>query len=184
MGRVSSEGTHWCFPAPKSWFDLSFVSSSCNTVLRTVWFGFRSRESLTGSGEDGCRCRKRVEGPRGFLREEGRRRDERQPAKNRWIFCFPCVHPSIFSVNHDPTTNPRLSFRSTFSFVRCSFIVCAFSLGVQAWLTEIHEYAQQDVVVMLLGNKVRPRCQRVGRPADRWTHGGREGEVRVEGGGV
>lgn len=25
----------------------------------------------------------------------------------------------------------------------------------QAWLTEIHEYAQKDVVIMLLGNKVR-----------------------------
>lgn len=24
----------------------------------------------------------------------------------------------------------------------------------QAWLTEIHEYAQKDVVIMLLGNKV------------------------------
>lgn len=28
-------------------------------------------------------------------------------------------------------------------------------LHFQAWLTEIHEYAQQDVVIMLLGNKVR-----------------------------
>lgn len=26
---------------------------------------------------------------------------------------------------------------------------------LQAWLTEIHEYAQSDVVIMLLGNKVR-----------------------------
>ncbi|NXJ04739.1 RAB26 protein, partial [Odontophorus gujanensis] len=26
--------------------------------------------------------------------------------------------------------------------------------NIQAWLTEIHEYAQQDVVLMLLGNKV------------------------------
>lgn len=25
---------------------------------------------------------------------------------------------------------------------------------MQAWLTEIHEYAQKDVVIMLLGNKV------------------------------
>lgn len=78
---------------------------------------------------------------------------------------------------------PSLDFSS--SFVRCSFIICAFSLGVQAWLTEIHEYAQQDVVVMLLGNKVRPRCQRVGRPADRWTHGGREeGVVEWRQGGL
>lgn len=35
----------------------------------------------------------------------------------------------------------------------------ALSSHLQAWLTEIHEYAQQDVVVMLLGNKVRPRRQ-------------------------
>lgn len=28
----------------------------------------------------------------------------------------------------------------------------------QAWLTEIHEYAQSDVVIMLLGNKVRGTC--------------------------
>lgn len=28
-------------------------------------------------------------------------------------------------------------------------------LPFQAWLTEIHEYAKQDVVLMLLGNKVR-----------------------------
>ena len=28
------------------------------------------------------------------------------------------------------------------------------SLHLQAWLTEIHEYTQQDVVLMLLGNKV------------------------------
>lgn len=27
--------------------------------------------------------------------------------------------------------------------------------ALQAWLTEIHEYAQKDVVIMLLGNKVR-----------------------------
>uniref|UniRef100_A0A8B9KDQ2 RAB37, member RAS oncogene family n=1 Tax=Astyanax mexicanus TaxID=7994 RepID=A0A8B9KDQ2_ASTMX len=27
--------------------------------------------------------------------------------------------------------------------------------NIRAWLTEIHEYAQKDVVIMLLGNKVR-----------------------------
>lgn len=87
---------------------------------------------------------------------------------------FPAsIHPSS-SITRDPSTKPRLFLRSASSFVCCPFIICAFSLGVQAWLTEIHEYAQQDVVVMLLGNKVRPRCQRVERPADRWTHGGRE----------
>ncbi|NWU64404.1 RAB37 protein, partial [Pterocles burchelli] len=26
--------------------------------------------------------------------------------------------------------------------------------NIRAWLTEIHEYAQKDVVIMLLGNKV------------------------------
>lgn len=31
------------------------------------------------------------------------------------------------------------------------FVLCHY----QAWLTEIHEYAQQDVVLMLLGNKAR-----------------------------
>uniref|UniRef100_G3PB72 small monomeric GTPase n=1 Tax=Gasterosteus aculeatus aculeatus TaxID=481459 RepID=G3PB72_GASAC len=31
--------------------------------------------------------------------------------------------------------------------------------NIQAWLTEIHEYAQQDVVLMLLGNKVRDRVK-------------------------
>lgn len=41
----------------------------------------------------------------------------------------------------------------------------------QAWLTEIHEYAQQDVVVMLLGNKVRTFLPMW---ADVWTDGLRE----------
>lgn len=31
----------------------------------------------------------------------------------------------------------------------CRSVLCCD----QAWLTEIHEYAQQDVVLMLLGNK-------------------------------
>ncbi|NWW30236.1 RAB37 protein, partial [Panurus biarmicus] len=26
--------------------------------------------------------------------------------------------------------------------------------NIRAWLTEIHEYAQKDVIIMLLGNKV------------------------------
>uniref|UniRef100_A0A3B1J1D7 RAB26, member RAS oncogene family n=1 Tax=Astyanax mexicanus TaxID=7994 RepID=A0A3B1J1D7_ASTMX len=36
-----------------------------------------------------------------------------------------------------------------------AFIVLSpsLSLSLQAWLSEIHEYAQQDVVLMLLGNK-------------------------------
>uniref|UniRef100_A0A3B5L8E5 RAB37, member RAS oncogene family n=1 Tax=Xiphophorus couchianus TaxID=32473 RepID=A0A3B5L8E5_9TELE len=32
--------------------------------------------------------------------------------------------------------------------------------NIRAWLTEIHEYAHTDVVIMLLGNKVRRRCLR------------------------
>lgn len=37
----------------------------------------------------------------------------------------------------------------------------SLAVSLQAWLTEIHEYAQQDVVLMLLGNKVSPAqlCQ-------------------------
>ncbi|KAG5853559.1 ras-related protein Rab-26 [Anguilla anguilla] len=35
--------------------------------------------------------------------------------------------------------------------------------NIQAWLTEIHEYAQQDVVLMLLGNKADSTHQRVVR---------------------
>lgn len=38
-----------------------------------------------------------------------------------------------------------------------SVFVC---LLLQAWLTEIHEYAQSNVVIMLLGNKVRGNCLR------------------------
>uniref|UniRef100_A0A672UPW8 RAB37, member RAS onco family n=210 Tax=Neognathae TaxID=8825 RepID=A0A672UPW8_STRHB len=30
--------------------------------------------------------------------------------------------------------------------------------NIRAWLTEIHEYAQKDVVIMLLGNKVCAGC--------------------------
>lgn len=33
--------------------------------------------------------------------------------------------------------------------------------NIQAWLTEIHEYAQQDVVLMLLGNKADSTHERV-----------------------
>jgi len=32
--------------------------------------------------------------------------------------------------------------------------VCCMCIAMQAWLTEIYEYAQKDVVIMLLGNKV------------------------------
>ena len=40
--------------------------------------------------------------------------------------------------------------------IYCFWMVLRFWLfSPQAWLTEIHEYAQQDVVLMLLGNKAR-----------------------------
>lgn len=35
-------------------------------------------------------------------------------------------------------------------------LTLCLAVSLQAWLTEIHEYAQQDVVLMLLGNKVSP----------------------------
>lgn len=35
--------------------------------------------------------------------------------------------------------------------------VCVFPT-LKAWLAEIHEYAQKDVVIMLLGNKVSKAC--------------------------
>ncbi|XP_032443705.1 ras-related protein Rab-26-like isoform X2 [Xiphophorus hellerii] len=38
--------------------------------------------------------------------------------------------------------------------------------NIQAWLTEIHEYAQQDVVLMLLGNKADATHNRVVKRED------------------
>ncbi|TMS15185.1 Ras-related protein Rab-26 [Larimichthys crocea] len=38
--------------------------------------------------------------------------------------------------------------------------------NIQAWLTEIHEYAQQDVVLMLLGNKADATHERVVKRED------------------
>ncbi|TSK87541.1 Ras-related protein Rab-37 [Bagarius yarrelli] len=37
---------------------------------------------------------------------------------------------------------------------------------LQAWLTEIHEYAQKDVVIMLLGNKSDMAAERVIKPEE------------------
>lgn len=48
-------------------------------------------------------------------------------------------------------SSPSFPFSSS-SWSHCQPLSLAVSL--QAWLTEIHEYAQQDVVLMLLGNKV------------------------------
>lgn len=49
-------------------------------------------------------------------------------------------------------SSPSFPFSSSSSWSHCQPLSLAVSL--QAWLTEIHEYAQQDVVLMLLGNKV------------------------------
>ncbi|XP_058232495.1 ras-related protein Rab-37-like isoform X3 [Hemibagrus wyckioides] len=38
--------------------------------------------------------------------------------------------------------------------------------NIRAWLTEIHEYAQKDVVIMLLGNKSDMAAERVIKPED------------------
>ncbi|XP_020858119.1 ras-related protein Rab-37 isoform X3 [Phascolarctos cinereus] len=38
--------------------------------------------------------------------------------------------------------------------------------NIRAWLTEIHEYAQKDVVIMLLGNKADVSRERVVRSED------------------
>ncbi|XP_044309719.1 ras-related protein Rab-37 isoform X3 [Varanus komodoensis] len=38
--------------------------------------------------------------------------------------------------------------------------------NIRAWLTEIHEYAQKDVVIMLLGNKADMSSERVIRTED------------------
>lgn len=37
---------------------------------------------------------------------------------------------------------------------------------LQAWLTEINEYAQEDVVIMLLGNKSDMASDRIIKPED------------------
>ncbi|KAF3853225.1 hypothetical protein F7725_013913 [Dissostichus mawsoni] len=52
-----------------------------------------------------------------------------------------------------------LPTKASFDNIRSGLLYNSLSLslslfGLQAWLTEIHEYAQQDVVIMLLGNKV------------------------------
>lgn len=65
-------------------------------------------------------------------------------------------------------------------------LTLSLAVSLQAWLTEIHEYAQQDVVLMLLGNKVSPapwlRQSLLFLPtAPRWScgQGSREGAGEV-----
>lgn len=75
------------------------------------------------------------------------------------------------------------AFALLFKWQRCFFFpprykVCLLTssqlfssicISTQAWLTEIHEYAQKDVVIMLLGNKVSGTS---------W--GGAKGTLKVE----
>lgn len=49
-------------------------------------------------------------------------------------------------------------YRTSFLLGRTGHLFERPILLFQAWLTEIHEYAQSDVVIMLLGNKVRGKC--------------------------
>ncbi|KAK1799218.1 hypothetical protein P4O66_007473 [Electrophorus voltai] len=51
--------------------------------------------------------------------------------------------------------------KSSFDNIRCSHVIFFSSVTMQAWLTEIHEYAQKDVVIMLLGNKSDMAAERV-----------------------
>ena len=43
---------------------------------------------------------------------------------------------------------------------------CDIFLLFQAWLTEINEYAQEDVVIMLLGNKADMASERLIKTED------------------
>ena len=57
--------------------------------------------------------------------------------------------------------------------IGCMFVIifilfpCMFTLNkFQAWLTEINEYAQEDVVIMLLGNKADMAGERLIKTED------------------
>lgn len=131
---------------------------------------YNQLNSISSSSPCLCVCvwtQKKAEKWNRWRSSEGRQRHE-----NKWIFfsfsipCSPWIHPSHLSSLSDsnpsslsePTSSALAAFPSllrSFGFPHHSVL----SLCLQAWLTEIHEYAQQDVVVMLLGNKVRPCCQ-------------------------
>ncbi|CAG5897803.1 unnamed protein product [Menidia menidia] len=66
---------------------------------------------------------------------------ERSQQGRQGASCQPSHHHPLCENNHQWTVHNVLCSLSFSSYV------------YQAWLTEIHEYAQQDVVLMLLGNK-------------------------------
>lgn len=75
----------------------------------------------------------------------------------QWFVCV-CAHVFMYCV---------ISCKFTIQLLSAVF----FS---QAWLTEIHEFAQQNVVIMLLGNKVSEACPGISilnyRSDTHWPH--------------
>lgn len=77
-----------------------------------------------------------------------------------------CCHLlSVTFILLSPALSPALACSPLITFPSVQSTCCAgltpshlscLPVFPQAWLTEIHEYTQQDVVLMLLGNKVRP----------------------------
>lgn len=65
------------------------------------------------------------------------------------IPCRPTGSPHMASSAQGWAAPPDSSYSWSPSHCSSTLVV-----SLQAWLTEIHEYAQQDVVLMLLGNKV------------------------------
>ncbi|CDQ73176.1 unnamed protein product [Oncorhynchus mykiss] len=66
-------------------------------------------------------------------------------------------------MQHTPSFLKRVTYLSLSLLFSLSLPSLSPSLppSLQAWLTEIHEYAQQDVVLMLLGNKADATHERV-----------------------
>lgn len=122
-------------------------------------------------------------GPEGFW---GRRRDERRPAKNRWIFCFssfpfPCIHPSIFSINRDPSTKPRLLllFCPLFLHHLCFFSRCA---GMADGDPRVRPAGRGRHAAGQQGETSLPTRWETSRQMDSWREGRRGGGVEAGGG--
>uniref|UniRef100_A0A3B3U0Z7 small monomeric GTPase n=1 Tax=Poecilia latipinna TaxID=48699 RepID=A0A3B3U0Z7_9TELE len=85
-------------------------------------------------------------------------------SSNQWIWDtagqerFRSVTHAYYRDAHGEKLIPPLYL--LYVLVSCSYCIC------QAWLTEIHEYAQQDVVLMLLGNKADATHNRVVKRED------------------